>query len=387
MTVRRHLADVEGLEHLPLDGPFVLVSNHVSFADHFIYEALLFAARGEQSAFLTKAESFTGLRGVWFESVGAVPVDRSRPARELLDVTDRILNSGRVLVVYPEGTRNPRPPMLDFKDGGFRFADRAHVPVVPAALWGAQDILPVGGKMPRAARARVVFGPPLLPDPALPRAARIRDLTERGRAAISTLLEHATDPLPPAAADTAERISALAEAVLERGLSGVDTTHLKIRRRQAALLLRIARRADPDSVAVRSGAVRLAGLRVMDAPLPLKAFGVFQVRAGAQKVLSEDADNLMAHYVLGRWHLKMPRVLGGRPDLAVEHLACAERLGGADSRYAMAHAEALLAAGRHDQAAAALDRVVAAPAPDQRTRLRRERAMALRERDPSRTTA
>ncbi|MEU3494856.1 lysophospholipid acyltransferase family protein [Kitasatospora cineracea] len=181
--VRRRLAGVEGLEHLPLDGAFVLVSNHVSFAHHFVYEALLFAVRGEQAAFLTKAESFTGLRGAWFDSVGAVPVDRSRPAREVFDTTDRVLGAGRVLVVCPEGTRNPRPPMLDFKDGAFRFADRAGVPVLPAALWGAQDVLPVGSRVPRSGRIRVAFGPPLRPDPALPRAARIRDLTERGRAA------------------------------------------------------------------------------------------------------------------------------------------------------------------------------------------------------------
>ncbi|MFE5767246.1 lysophospholipid acyltransferase family protein [Streptomyces sp. NPDC056485] len=384
--VRRRLVGVEGLEHLPLDGPCVLVSNHLSFADHFVYEALVFAVRGEQAAFLTKAESFTGLRSTWFDSVGAVPVDRSRPAREVFEITDRVFGSGRVLVVYPEGTRNPRPPMLDFKDGGFRFADRAQVPVIPAALWGAQDVLPIGGRVPRSGRIRVVFGPPLLPDPELPRAARIRDLTERGRAAVGTLLERATEPLPPSAADMAERTSALAETVLERGLSGVDTTHPRIRRKQAALLLRIARHLDPDNTAARTGTVRLRGLRAMDAPQPFKAFGMFQVRAAAQRLLREDADNLMAHYVMGRWHLLMPGVMGGRPDRAVEHLACAERLGGTDSRYAMAHAEALLAAGRRAQAAAALDRVIAAPVPDQRTRLRRERAVALRERDPDLST-
>ncbi|MER5728396.1 lysophospholipid acyltransferase family protein [Streptomyces sp. NPDC002138] len=384
--VRRRLVGVEGLEHLPLDGPCVLVSNHLSFADHFVYEALVFAVRGEQAAFLTKAESFTGWRSIWFDSVGAVPVDRSRPAREVLAIADRVFDAGRVLVVYPEGTRNPRPTMLDFKDGGFRFAERAGVPVIPAALWGAQDVLPIGSRVPRSGQVRVVFGPPLLPDPELPRADRIRDFTERGRAAVSTLLERATSDQPPLAADMADRISMLAEAIVERGLSGADTTDPGVRRQQAATLLRIARHFDPDNVAVRTGTVRLRGLRAMNAPQPLKVFGLLRVRAGAERLLREDAENLMAHYVLGRWHMMMPRITGGRPEQAVEHLARAERLGGADSRFAMAHAEALLAASRPEQAAAALDRVIAAPVPDQRTRLRRERAMALRERDSTLST-
>ena len=104
MVVRRHLLGVEGLEHVPSQGPFVLISNHTSFADHFFFDALLFAARGDQGVFLTKAESFRGAKNTWFEAMGAVPVDRDAPARELLAVADRILSAGKVLVVYPEGT-------------------------------------------------------------------------------------------------------------------------------------------------------------------------------------------------------------------------------------------------------------------------------------------
>lgn len=378
-VVRRHLLGVEGLEHVPAQGPFVLISNHTSFADHFFVDALLFSVRGDQGVFLTKAESFTGLRAAWFESMGAVPVDRDAPARELLATADRILESGRVLVVYPEGTRNRNPErLLPFKDGGFRFAERAGVPIIPAAMWGVQDILPIGGRFPRHGRAKVVFGPPLQADSALPRAARIGHLTRLGEQAVSELLDRARADSPAGAAEAARSAAAQAEAVLELSLSGTDLADPKVRHWQAALLLKAAAAMDPACLDAEATAARLIGLRALEGPALLKLPRMLSVRARAQRVLARDPDHLMARYLLGRWHLVAPSLLGGRKSEAVRHLAHAERLGGADSRWAMAHAEALQAAGRTGEAVSALDRVIAADGPDLRTRRRSERARALR---------
>ncbi|MEU3983204.1 lysophospholipid acyltransferase family protein [Streptomyces sp. NPDC026672] len=375
-VVRRHLAGVSGLEHIPAQGPFVLVSNHTSFADHFIYDVLLYAARGDRAAFLTKADSFTGMRRLWFDAMGAVPVDRSAPARELFDVTGRVLAAGQVLVVYPEGTRNPVAPLLEFKDGAFRFAERAGVPVVPAALWGAQDILPKGSRLPRRARATVAFGPALTSDPDLPRSARIKDLGRRAEEAVVSLLKevHATDPFTR---ETAARATvSVADEILEQSMSGTDTVAVKVRRQQARTLIRLARVNDPVSVDAEVTEARLAGLRALESKvLPVKVLRVMRMRSRIQQVLHRAPDHLMALYLMGRWHLSAPRFLGGSRDEAVRHLARAEEVvAGADTRYAMAHAEALEAAGRRDEALAALGRVVAAPAPDLRARRRRERA-------------
>jgi 1-acyl-sn-glycerol-3-phosphate acyltransferase len=315
-VVRRHLTGVEGLEHIPLDTPFVLISNHISFADHFIYETLLFATRGAQGAFLTKAESFSGLRGIWFDSMGAVPVDRDNPVKGLLATADRILGNGRVLVVYPEGTRNREPEeMLPFKDGAFRFAERAGVPVVPAALWGTQDILPIGARAPRSGTARVVFGPPLYGNVDLPRAARLRDLTERAKAAVSGLLDQARTPEPARSAAASQQTSALADAVLERSLSGIDPVPTAIRHQQAHLLLGLARGTDRENIAARLGAVRLLGLRAMESRSPVspaKLVRLFRVRSGATRILRKDPDQLMAHYLLGRWQGGTGRAPPGR---------------------------------------------------------------------------
>ena len=87
----------------------------------------------------------------------------------------------------------------------------------------------------------------------------------------------------------------------------------------------------------------------------------------------------MANYLLGRWHLTMPRVLGGRSSDAVRHLTfAAKNAPRGDTQYAMGQAEALLAAGRHAEARTALDDVVAhTPASERGTR-RIVRAEVLR---------
>ncbi|WFE28843.1 lysophospholipid acyltransferase family protein [Solwaraspora sp. WMMD791] len=387
-VVHRHLAAVEGIEHVPMDRPFILAPNHRSFADHFLFETLLFAIQGNRAAFLTKAESFTPVKRIWFNAMGAVPVDRARPVRELLATVDDLLDSGRVVVVYPEGTRNPDAQLMAFKDGAFRFAERAGVPVVPAALVGTERILPIGASWPRGHRARVHFGPALHADMALPRAARIRDLAERTRVAIDGLLTDATTAAAARVGNTdpdtahrhvvaAGRTAQHAEALLERSLSGTDTTPAAVRHRQAELLYTVALRTDPGSLDAAVGLLRVAGLRALTAPAAHRAVLLRRVRVGCENALARDPDHLTANYLLGRWHLLIPKALGGRRERAVHHLGLAHRLAHGDNRYAMAYAEALIAAGRPDAAVTTLRGVIADPVTDQRGDRRRDRAIAL----------
>lgn len=376
-AVLRRLGTIKGLENVPCDEPFVLVSNHVSFFDHFVYGALLAGAQGRMPAFLTKAESFVGLRRHWFEEMGAVPVDRDAPARQLLTTTDGILAEGRTLVVYPEGTRARTPEMLPFKDGAARFAERAGVALVPAALTGTREVLPVGARYPRHRRVDVVIGAPLYPDPALPRGRRIADLTRRAEEAVHALLAEAKSLRPWQAGESAATIARLAEAVVERSLDPADpagSAAVPARRDQAVRLLKLSLAADPNCLEARVGMTRLTGLRAIEGAVLLRPPRILRVWSGARRALRREPENLMARYLMARWCLATPRLLGGSRRKAVAHFAEAERLGGADSRYAMGHAEALVAAGRLEEAARALERVIAAPAADLRTQQRSERA-------------
>jgi 1-acyl-sn-glycerol-3-phosphate acyltransferase len=369
----RYLAEVEGIEHVPASGPFVLVPNHESFADHFLLDTVLFALLGRGGFYLTKAESFRSRWArVWFESVGALPVDRDKPARELLDLTSAVLDRGDVLVVYPEGTRNTSGTLLPFKDGAFRFADRAGVPVIPVGIHGTKEILPVKAVRPRPYRARVVFGPALHPDQALPRSARLKDLTERAQQAVGELVARASGAPDP---DAARALVARAEATIERALAPDDSMPLRTRRWQADLLLTMAGPARAEVTRVR-----LAGLRITHGAKALRLVRLPLLRRRAEAAVRRHPGDPMARYLLGRWHLLAPRWVGGRRSEAVRQLAAAAdiaRRTGADTRYAMAYAEALHAAGQNAQATAVLAEIVAAPAPDERQRRRRQRAQDM----------
>jgi 1-acyl-sn-glycerol-3-phosphate acyltransferase len=376
-VARRYLAGVEGIEHVPASGPFVLVPNHTSFADHFVLETILFALRGHGGFYLTKAESFRSpVSRLWFESVGALPVDRDKPARELLDLTSGVLHRGEALVVYPEGTRNTSGTLLPFKDGAFRFADRAGVPVIPVGMHGTADILPAGTLRPRPFRARVIFGQPIRLDQRQPRATRLRQAVAQAEDAVRELVSRAAGAHPDP--DAARTFTARAEATIERALAPGDPLPIRTRLAQAALLLDLAELSGP--VATEVTRVRLAGLKITHGAKALQLVRLPLLRHRAEAVVRQSPGDPMARYLLGRWHLLAPRWLGGRRRAAVAHLATAAAIAtrtGADTRYAMAYAEALHTTGQIAQAAGVLATIVATPATDERQRRRQDRAAQL----------
>ena len=138
---------VEGLEHVPQSGPVILASNHLAVADSF-YLPLVVSRR---ITFLAKAEYFTGtgLKGWftrWFYTVaGQVPIDRTDAdsAQSALTTAERILGEGKLLGMYPEGTRSPDGRLFKGKTGLARLALTSGVPVIPVAMIGTdgkQDV-------------------------------------------------------------------------------------------------------------------------------------------------------------------------------------------------------------------------------------------------------
>ncbi len=184
---------ITGVENVPLSGGVVLASNHRSFIDSF---AIPLAAP-RQVHFLAKAEYFTGtgplgaVKREFFESVGAVPVDRhsSRAAQESLDIGLAVLRAGKAFGIYPEGTRSRDGRLYRGRTGVAWLALTAQVPVVPVGLLGTADIQPIGSRLPRLAKVTVAFGPPIHPDAyaALPAGRARRALTDDVMDSIATL--------------------------------------------------------------------------------------------------------------------------------------------------------------------------------------------------------
>jgi 1-acyl-sn-glycerol-3-phosphate acyltransferase len=156
---------VQGLEYLPDSGPVILASNHLAVADSF-YLTLVVKRR---ITFLAKAEYFTGtgLKGkltkFFYSSTGQVPIDRTDAdsARAALTTAQRIVGEGKLLGMYPEGTRSPDGRLYKGKTGLARVALESGVPVIPVAMIGTDVVNPPGSKRWHFGRVEVRFGKPM----------------------------------------------------------------------------------------------------------------------------------------------------------------------------------------------------------------------------------
>jgi 1-acyl-sn-glycerol-3-phosphate acyltransferase len=152
----------EGTEHVPASGAAILASNHLSAAD-WIFMPLSIRRR---VTFLAKAEYFTGsgvkgfLQRAFFSGAGQVPIDRTSAsaAEDAIQTGLGILRDGKLLGIYPEGTRSPDGRLFRGKIGVARMALQTGVPVVPVAMCYSTKKLPFGKKI---MRVTVRFGEPL----------------------------------------------------------------------------------------------------------------------------------------------------------------------------------------------------------------------------------
>lgn len=150
---------------MPTTGPVILASNHLSFADSVAIPIV----SPRHVAFLAKSEYFTGtgvdgwINRTFFTSIGSIPVNRdhARAAQESLDLALAHLKTGGVFGIYPEGTRSRDGRLYRFRTGVAWLALQAQCPVVPVALHGTSELMPVGAKLPRIRKFTVEFGTPI----------------------------------------------------------------------------------------------------------------------------------------------------------------------------------------------------------------------------------
>ncbi|MBV8543027.1 MAG: 1-acyl-sn-glycerol-3-phosphate acyltransferase [Pseudonocardiales bacterium] len=156
---------VQGAEHIPERGGAILASNHLAVADSFFLPLMV----RRRVTFLAKREYFTtpGLRGwltrQFFSAAGQVPIDRSSAsaAQAALDTGARLLAQGKLLGIYPEGTRSPDGRLYKGKTGVARMALEAGVPVIPVVMVGTDKVSPLGTRMWRPHPVEIRFGAPL----------------------------------------------------------------------------------------------------------------------------------------------------------------------------------------------------------------------------------
>jgi len=172
--------------------PAVYISNHLSYFD----TPVLFAKLPFQFRILAKAGLWkVPFIGWYLNRSGQVPVD-SRDNRSLIASLGRgvaALKSGMPLLLFPEGSRTPDGALQDFQSGGAFMAIKAGVPVVPIALIGTYELLPIHTYHLAPRPLLAIIGDPI---PTAGLATRDAPaLTERLRSAIAAMYHHYQLPL------------------------------------------------------------------------------------------------------------------------------------------------------------------------------------------------
>jgi long-chain acyl-CoA synthetase len=156
---------VEGAEHLPKEGPFILAPNHISFLDPFAVAAALDYRR-------LRRTYWAGRVGVAFGNpftrlvsrlAQAVPIDSHRAVFSSLAFGAVVLKSQKSLIWFPEGHRSPTGELQPFKPGIGMLLDRYPVPVVPVFIRGTHEAMPPGRVWVQPKKVTVIFGKPLDP--------------------------------------------------------------------------------------------------------------------------------------------------------------------------------------------------------------------------------
>jgi 1-acyl-sn-glycerol-3-phosphate acyltransferase len=156
---------VKGLRNVPITGPVIIASNHLSFSDSIFMPLVV----PRKVTFLAKSEYFTspGIKGLlmkwFFTAIGQVPVDRAggRRSEAAIITALRILSEGNCIGIYPEGTRSPDGRLYKGRTGIAKMAIESGAPVVPVAMFNTGEIQPTGAVIPKVRRVKMVFGKPI----------------------------------------------------------------------------------------------------------------------------------------------------------------------------------------------------------------------------------
>lgn len=173
---------VTGLRNVPVTGPVILASNHLSFSDSVFMPLVV----PRKVTFLAKSEYFTApgpkglLKKLTFIALGQVPVDRSggRRSEAALITGLKVLSDGNCLGIYPEGTRSPDGRLYKGRTGLVRLALESGAPIIPVAMFDTDKIQPTGKVIPNIMRVKMIFGEPIYFKGDSTNLQLLRDLTD-----------------------------------------------------------------------------------------------------------------------------------------------------------------------------------------------------------------
>lgn len=143
--------EVEGRELLPKQGPAILIANHNSHLDALMVLSLFSKKEIKQVYAVGAKDYFFKNRFLGFFSkylIGVIPIDRKLKKEEILNPLYDCLEEGRILLIFPEGTRNTEGKISNFKNGISKLAQKyPETPFYPIVLSGLRRVLAKNEKL------------------------------------------------------------------------------------------------------------------------------------------------------------------------------------------------------------------------------------------------
>ncbi len=152
---------VQGLEHLPSEYPFIIAPNHLSYIDPFLVALALPRRVWDRVFFVGYSEYFEGrILGALSRLLRTVPIDQNKHLENAMQAAAEGLRRGRVLIIFPEGSRSSDGQVKSFRRGTGILARNLGIPVVPVGLWGMYEMWPREGRF-RPHPTGIACGEPL----------------------------------------------------------------------------------------------------------------------------------------------------------------------------------------------------------------------------------
>jgi 1-acyl-sn-glycerol-3-phosphate acyltransferase len=154
---------VHGLDHVPREGAFILVSNHISLLDPMLIGSTAGQMTGRLVHFMAKEElRHWPVIGWLATQAGVYFVRRGEGDRAAQRLSLELLADGEPIAVFPEGTRSRNGVLGEPRDGASLLAMRSGVPLLPVSISGSDRLFPRGARLPRRSRVTVRVGQPFM---------------------------------------------------------------------------------------------------------------------------------------------------------------------------------------------------------------------------------
>ncbi len=150
-----------GSKNIPRTGPVLLIANHQSFLDPPIVSAFI---RHRHTDFLARAGLFKFRPFGWLiRSLNSTPIKQGAGDTAAMKATIAKLKEGKMLIVFPEGSRSPDGKMHEFKRGIGILLKRADCTIIPVGIAGAFQAWPRSRKLPKLFNkpSAIIYGQPI----------------------------------------------------------------------------------------------------------------------------------------------------------------------------------------------------------------------------------